>query len=198
MNISDAGLNIIKKYEGCRLTAYRCPSGVLTIGYGHTNGVREGQTITETQATEYLKNDVHNAEKYVSAYIPIYHFSQLQFDALTSFCFNCGPGNLRKLLNGGQHVIHEISEGFPNYCHSKGKVLNGLVRRRAEEKALFDRGTSKKPIPDVAEEVIAGKWGNNPYRQKALEQAGYDYEEVRKEDKKFALEAMRKGFPSSY
>ena len=140
MRISDNGLNIIKKYEGCKLTAYKCPSGVWTIGYGHTSGVVQGMTITQEQADNFLRSDVANAEKYVGQYNELYHFSQNEFDALVSFTYNCGAGNFRKLINGGQRTKKEISNAIPRYNKGGGKVLNGLVKRRADEKALFDRG----------------------------------------------------------
>ena len=100
MRTSDEGLNLIKKYEGCLLTAYKCPSGVWTIGYGHTHNVKEDMTITQAQADDFLRSDLMNAEKYVDIYAPIYHFTQAQFDALVSFTYNCGAGNLKKLVNG--------------------------------------------------------------------------------------------------
>lgn len=101
MQTSGAGLNLIKSFEGCRLQAYQDSGGVWTIGYGHTNGVLPGQTITQQQAEEFLKQDLKNAEKYVGQYDHIYHFKQYQFDALVSFTYNAGAGNLKKLLNAG-------------------------------------------------------------------------------------------------
>lgn len=181
MIISDAGLNLIKKYEGCHLTAYRCPSGVLTIGYGHTNSVVAGMTITQEQADGFLRNDVKSAEKYVNQYVPIYHFTQNQYDALVSFTFNCGAGNLKKLVNGGQRTIREISNAIPNYNKGGGKVLNGLVKRRAEEKALFDRDIPKKSVSEIVDEVIAGKWSSGNDRRQRLTKAGYNYNEIQNE-----------------
>ena len=139
MIASDECLNLIKKYEGCHLTAYKCPSGVYTIGYGHTRNVKEGQMISQAEAEIYLREDIKASEAYVRNYSMLYNFNQHQFDALTSFCFNCGVSNLKKLLDGGHRTIKEISEAIPLYNKSRGKVLSGLVKRRAEEKALFDR-----------------------------------------------------------
>lgn len=181
MRISDAGLNLIKKYEGCHLTAYRCPSGVLTIGYGHTNSVSQGMTITQEQADDFLRFDVGNAEKYVNQYDAIYHFTQGQFDALVSFTYNCGAGNLKKLVNGGQRTITEISQAIPNYNKGGGKVLKGLVKRRADEKAMFDASTPKMPIDKIVEEVIAGKWSSGNDRRQRLSRAGYNYYEIQAE-----------------
>lgn len=138
MKLSSAGLKLIKNFEGCRLKAYKDIGGVLTIGYGHTSGVTSGMTITQAQADEFLKADCRNAEKAVYSYFNTYRWTQNQFDALVSFTFNCGSGNLKKLLDGGRRSIAEISESIPKYNKAKGVVLNGLVRRRAAEKEMFD------------------------------------------------------------
>lgn len=137
MVTSTNGINLIKKFEGCRLTAYRCSAGVLTIGYGHTKGVTEGMTITEEQATEFLKSDLKTSENAVNKY-NAYGFNQNQFDALVSFTFNCGSGNLSKLTAKGTRTIAEISNALLLYNKANGKKLAGLVKRRQAEKALFD------------------------------------------------------------
>lgn len=181
MRTSDEGLNLIKKYEGCLLTAYKCPSGVWTIGYGHTHNVKEDMTITQAQADDFLRSDLMNAEKYVDIYAPIYHFTQAQFDALVSFTYNCGAGNLKKLVNGGMRTIYEISEAIPSYNKSRGVVLKGLTKRRYEEKAMFDRDMPKKSLTEVAREVLDGKWGNGNDRRQRLTKAGYDFKQVQAE-----------------
>lgn len=142
MHVSDEGLSLIKKFEGCRLTAYRCPAGVLTIGYGHTAGVTEGMQITVAQADDYLREDINKFELAVLKYDPVYHFTQNQFDALVSFTYNCGVGNLKNLTSSGTRTISQISAKFPAYCKAGGVVLLGLQRRRAAEKALFDDAQS--------------------------------------------------------
>ena len=142
MKINKKGLSIIKQFEGCRLTAYKDPVGIPTIGYGHTAGVKLGQTITQAQADAYLAQDAGTAEKAVSRYDDTYHWNENQFSALVSFTYNCGAGNLDKLLEGGNRTVEEISAKISTY--NKGTVngtkvvLSGLVRRRAAEKALFD------------------------------------------------------------
>lgn len=136
MRISENGLNLIKKFEGCRLEAYRDPAGVLTIGYGHTHGVQEGMRITQETADEYLRDDCAAAEKNVNGFEAKYHWNQNQFDALVSFAFNLG--SINQLTANGTRSIAEISAKIPEYCHAGGKKLNGLVRRRAAEKELFD------------------------------------------------------------
>lgn len=147
LNISSNGLKIIKKYEGCRLTAYKCPAGVWTIGYGHTKGVKQGMTITQAKADAYLEADCKTFVKAVNKYYGTgknkYEFNQNQFDALVSFTYNCGAGNLKTLLDGGKRSFAEISKAIPKYTRANGKVLKGLANRRADEKNLFDKKVTK-------------------------------------------------------
>ncbi len=143
--IGQAGLKLIMEFEGCRLAAYQCAAGVWTIGYGHTAGVHKGMTITQVQAEEYLKQDVAKFEKYVNnaTYVPITaSLTQNQFDALVSFAYNCGAGNVKKLCHG--RTAAQISTAMLQYCKANGKVLAGLKRRREAEQKLFntpDTGT---------------------------------------------------------
>ena len=134
MNI-EKGLNLIKKFEGCRLKSYRCPAGVLTIGYGHTKGVKSGQVITQAQAEELLRKDIVNFCKKVDKYDKIYHFNENEYNALLSFVFNIG--NLNQLTANGTRSKKVIGEKMKLYTKSGGKTLNGLVRRRNEE---YERG----------------------------------------------------------
>ena len=150
--IGSKGLEIIKKWEGLRLKAYTCPAGVLTIGYGHTKGVKAGDVITEAQAVEFLISDCQASANYVDnkKYVP-HDLNDNQRDALISFTFNCGPGNLKNLCQpkGRVRTLEEISKAIPLYNKGGGKVLPGLVKRRAEEKALFDslEGITVKSYP---------------------------------------------------
>lgn len=137
MNI-EKGLNLIKKFEGCRLKAYRCPAGVLTIGYGHTKGVKSGQVITQAQADELLRKDIVNFCKKVDKYDKIYHFNENEYNALLSFVFNIG--NLNQLTANGTRSKKVIGEKMKLYTKAGGKTLNGLVRRRNEEYALYTKG----------------------------------------------------------
>ena len=137
MKTSQRGINLIKQFEGVRLTAYKCPAGVYTIGYGHTRGVKRGMKITEEEASAYLTTDLLNSEKAVERYDSVYHWNQNEFDALVSFTFNCGAANLRSLLRNGRRNRSQIAETLPLYRKAGGKVLKGLERRRAAEKALF-------------------------------------------------------------
>lgn len=141
--IGQAGLALIKQYEGCRLAAYKCSAGVWTIGYGHTAGVHSGMTITQAQADAYLQQDIAKFEGYANnpAYVPITEqLNQNQFDALVSFAFNLGAGNLRKLCKG--RTAAQIALAMPSYNKAAGKVLAGLTRRRKAEQALFNKAVS--------------------------------------------------------
>lgn len=133
MRTSDKGIALIKSFEGCRLTAYLCPAGVWTIGYGHTAGVKEGQTITQEQADDFLKTDLARYERYVIN--TGLNLNQGQFDALVSFTYNCGPGNLKNLIS--ERSLAEIAEAMLLYNKGNGEVLPGLVRRRKAERELF-------------------------------------------------------------
>ena len=140
MTVSDRGVELIAKYEGCRLEAYKCPAGVWTIGYGHTAGVQPGQTLPSKEAAKaLLKEDLKKYGGHVNQCVKkgqiTFPLTQNQFDALTSFCYNCGAGNLQKLVNG--RTAPEVAEKMMAYTKGGGKVLPGLVRRREEEKALF-------------------------------------------------------------
>ena len=137
MKTSQRGINLIKQFEGVRFTAYKCPAGVYTIGYGHTRGVKRGMKITEEEANAYLTADLLNSEKAVERYDSVYHWNQNEFDALVSFTFNCGAANLRSLLRNGRRNRSQIAATLPLYRKAGGKVLKGLERRRAAEKALF-------------------------------------------------------------
>lgn len=134
MQTSHNGINLIKEFEGCRLTAYKCPAGVWTIGYGHTSGVKSGQTITQQQADNYLREDLKIYENYVKKIVKL-ELNQNQFDALVSFCYNCGPGNLQTLVKN--RTLPQIADCLLQYNKGGGVVLNGLVRRRKAERALF-------------------------------------------------------------
>ncbi|MCM1090538.1 MAG: glycoside hydrolase family protein [Butyrivibrio sp.] len=136
MQISDRGLQLIAKYEGCRLMAYQDPVGIWTIGYGHTKGVYAGQVISQALAEQFLREDVAKAEQAVEKYDEIYHWTQNQYDALVSFAYNVG--SIDQLTQKGSRTIAQISAKIPEYNKGKGQVLPGLVRRRAEEQVLFN------------------------------------------------------------
>ena len=129
MTLSSAGLNLIKSFEGCRLQAYKDPAGIWTIGYGHTNGVKKGQVITQAQADQFLLHDLAWAESAVNALNR--DLTQGEYDALVSFTFNCGAGNLVKLTK--DRTMDQIKEKILLYNKAGGTVLTGLMRRRRAE-----------------------------------------------------------------
>jgi len=134
MKISSKGINLVKQFEGCRLTAYRCPAGVWTIGYGHTDGVRQGQKISAAQAECFLRADMEKYEKKVDRYNK-YGWNQNEFDALVSFAFNVG--SIDQLTGNGTRSRAVIADKMLLYNKGGGKVLAGLTRRRQAERALF-------------------------------------------------------------
>jgi lysozyme len=147
MYISKKGLDLIKFFETLKLKAYRCPAGVWTVGYGHTKGVYPGMVITEELADKFLVDDVWNFEREVESLVKV-PITQNQFDALVSFAFNVGSdiddddiaeglgdSTLLKKLNRGD--VQGAADEFPKWNKSRGKVLNGLIKRRAAERELF-------------------------------------------------------------
>lgn len=181
-NLSENGLNLIKSFEGCKLTAYKClpTEKYYTIGYGHYGSdVTAGMKITKEQAGELLLQDCKKAIKNVNSFMSKYNFNQNQFDALVSFAFNVG--SINQLTASGTRTLEQISSKITAYNKSGGRVIAGLVKRRAKEKELFDTPTSttvKKSNEEIAKEVVAGKWGNGNARKTALTKAGYDYKTI--------------------
>lgn len=135
MKISQKGINLIKQFEGCKLAAYRCPVGILTIGYGHTGNVQEGQVITQNYAETLLRQDLISYELKVDKYNPRYTWRQHEFDALVSFAYNIG--NIDQLTANGTRSRTEIAEKMLLYNKAGGKVLEGLNKRRRAERELF-------------------------------------------------------------
>lgn len=140
MQISDKGVELIARYEGCRTEAYKCPAGVWTIGYGHTAGVQPGDRLPSQEAAKaLLKKDLAKYGGYVNDCVKkgliTFPLTQNQFDALTSFCYNCGNGSLQKLVSGRDAAT--IAAKMLLYNKGGGKVLSGLTRRREEERSLF-------------------------------------------------------------
>lgn len=139
MKTSHKGIELIKRHEGFRARAYKCPAGVWTIGYGHTRGVKSGDVIDKAQGERFLIQDVQIAEREVNSHGLT--FNQNQFDALVSFVFNIGSGNftrstlLRKLKVNTNDAT--ISYEFSRWKYAGGKVSTGLVKRRKEEAELY-------------------------------------------------------------
>ena len=138
MKISNNGLNLIKQFEGCRLIAYKpvATEKYYTIGYGHTGeDVKPNMVISQAQADRYLQQDIERYENYVNKYCAKLNLNLNQFDALTSFTYNCGPGNLKKLIEG--RTISQIADAILQFNHAGGKELAGLTKRRKAERELF-------------------------------------------------------------
>jgi lysozyme len=142
MKTSQRGIELIQEFEGCVLTAYQDGGGVWTIGYGHTAGVQEGQVITQQDANEFLCDDLEETETAVDSLVDV-PVSQNEFDALVSFTYNLGQGNLGsstllKLLNSGNPTL--AADEFPKWNLVAGEPSDGLTRRREAERSLFLEG----------------------------------------------------------
>ena len=140
MQTSQEGLSLIKKFEGCELEAYRCAASVLTIGYGSTKDVKEGDSITQEEADALLLHEMNEYEGYVKDSVTV-DLDQNQFDALVSWVFNLGPSNLKastmlKVLNNKE--FEEVPSQIKRWNKAGGKVLQGLIRRREAEALLFE------------------------------------------------------------
>lgn len=137
--INQAGIDLIKRFEGLKLRAYTCSGGVLTVGYGSTKGVKKGMVITMTEAEERLREDLADAEGAVERLVSV-PLTDNEFGALVSLVFNIGAGafetsTLRRLLNGGQRTDAALQ--FIRWNRAGGRILSGLTRRRIAEAALF-------------------------------------------------------------
>lgn len=139
MRTNQAGINLIRKFEGCRLEAYTCPAGRLTIGYGHTQGVYAGMHITPKIADEFLKSDLAEFENQLNGLH--LHLTENQFSALISFIYNLGFGNFlnstlkAKICNRSDDPL--IRDEFARWVKSAGKTLPGLIERRKAEADLY-------------------------------------------------------------
>lgn len=141
MKTNQAGIDLIKHFEGCRLAVYHDPVGIPTVGYGHVVEDRVGTLITQAQADLWLVQDLEVSEKAVSKYVAT-EINENQFAALVSFTFNLGSARLRestllKFLNMG-HPFDAANE-FLKWTKAGGVFMPGLLRRRIGERALFLR-----------------------------------------------------------
>lgn len=140
MKTSEAGLALIRKFEGCVLKAYRCPAGVWTIGYGHTGGVRNGEQIDKVRAEELLAEDVERVEDLLCGKFKN-GMPQRHFDVLVSFIFNIGwdafsASTLCRFIMekaGDRAVCQQLLR----WHNAAGKPLLGLMKRRVEEANLW-------------------------------------------------------------
>lgn len=140
MQVSENGIKLTESSEGCQLRAYRDTGGVLTIGYGHTRGVRENQVIDQPTAESLLKHDMDYAVGIVNSHaMPC--TTQGQFDALVDFVFNVGPSQFLSSHLLKYHLAGDYAAAaaeFPKWQYDNGKVEPGLVKRRAAEAALYE------------------------------------------------------------
>ena len=139
MKISEDGLELIKKFEGCETTAYQDSVGVWTIGFGHTKGVEEGQTCSIEDAESMLADEMDEYEGYINNMVKV-DLQQHEFDALVAWVYNLGPTNLGestmlKVLNGGQ--FDRDPDEMNRWTRAGGEILEGLVRRRQAESLMF-------------------------------------------------------------
>jgi GH24 family phage-related lysozyme (muramidase)/uncharacterized protein YgiM (DUF1202 family) len=163
MKLSDNGVELLKEFESLRLTPYKAlPSEpYYTIGYGHYGtDVTADMRITIAQAEAYLRQDVGTAEAAVNKYCAALGLNQNQYDALVSFTYNCGAGNLQKLVK--DRTKAQIAAALSDYCHAGGKVVAGLVRRRKREQELFN-------TPTEGASNIESEGGNMSKAQQAVD-----------------------------
>jgi|TARA_S200002703_G_scaffold125704_2_gene112001 lysozyme len=140
MKISQEGLSLIKKFEGCELEAYRCAANVLTIGYGSTKGVKEGDTITQEEADSLLLHEMDEYEGYINDMVKS-DLKQNEFDSLVSWVFNLGPSNLSSstlLQKLNNKDWNDVPNQIKRWNKAGGQVKQGLVRRREAEALLFE------------------------------------------------------------
>lgn len=139
MKTSQKGIELIKKYEGCKLYAYRDSVGVLTIGFGHTKNVKAGMAITQQQAEQFLKEDISPIETVLNS-LNI-NFTQGQFDSLVSWIFNLGVGNFKSSTMYKNIVARksddDITSQMVKWHNAGGKPLLGLKKRRCAEANMF-------------------------------------------------------------
>lgn len=185
MKVSNNCIALIKQFEGCRLEAYKCPAGVWTIGFGHTAGVKEGMKISQSQAELFLLEDLQKYADKVNKYDPKYRWTQNEFDALVSFCYNIG--NIDQLTANGTRNRQVIAEKMLLYNKAGGKVLNGLTRRRKAEHALFTQSV-KEELPILRK---GSKGYYVGYLQEKLNTLGYNCGKVDKIFGAKTLEAVK-------
>lgn len=152
LKYSDAGLQLTKQFEGCRLTAYQDQVGIWTIGYGHTGAeITKGLTITEEQASALLAADVAGAVACVNQSVKV-AINQNQFDALVDFVFNLGcaafsQSTLLRLLNAGH--LSDAAREFLRWNRAGDRIIPGLTRRRQAEMDLFNKPVTIAVLPQV-------------------------------------------------
>jgi lysozyme len=148
MRCNDAGIQIIKAFEGFRSKPYKCSANVSTVGFGSTRGFDNGpvrmdmEPVTREEAEELLRRDIRQTESAVGKLIKV-ALTENEFSALCSFCYNVGSGNLQRSslrlkLNRNDRL--GAADEFPKWRRAAGKILRGLVLRREAERILFMGG----------------------------------------------------------
>ena len=147
MNVSKAGIALIKHHEGVRSRPYRCPANLWTVGVGHLIGDGKllpdswNRTFTEVEIDGLLRADLRRFELGVSKMLPNVPLRQCEFDCLVSFAFNVGLGTFQRstlrqaLLRNDKKAA---MESLIKYCRAGGKIVKGLQTRRLDERALFE------------------------------------------------------------
>jgi len=168
MKTSAKARSLIMKYEGFRGTTYRCPAGVLTIGYGHTSAagkpqVTAGMKITRKEAEDILANDLVKYERAVAQGLKV-EVAQEQWDAMVSLCYNIGPGaflrsSVLKATNKRQWA--DAARRFALWNKAGGRVLPGLIRRRAEEAAMYASAQPKEKIAEAEGQALDAPVGRS-------------------------------------
>lgn len=190
MRTSDDGIELIKQFEGVRLLAYRDSVGVWTIGYGHTAAAgspapTSGMRISDQDAEEILRRDLGKFERGVEGLVKV-ELQQHQFDALVSFAFNVGLGNLGQstlLKKVNAQNFDQVPAEFLKWNKAGGKELPGLTRRRHAEAAIFasvdhrvaiasDESSSEPDLPTPSKTMAQSKEGNTAIVSGALASAG--------------------------
>ena len=141
MRVSEEGVALIKKFEGCELESYKCPAGVWTIGYGYTKKVKEGVVISKEEAEKLLREDIEEFEGYVKNLVHV-DLEQCQYDAFVSWVFNLGPTNLKnssllRILNSTHVDWADIPYQIQRWNKVNGVPNEGLKKRRKAEALLF-------------------------------------------------------------
>lgn len=152
MKINEEGINLIKYYEKCKLEAYKAlpTEKYYTIGWGHYGeDVLPGMKLTQAQADELFRKDLEKFEKCVTSNTKKWILNENQFSALVSFTYNCGAGNLKKLVEGRN--LDQIADKMLDFNHANGKVHSGLTKRRQKERELF-----LKPVEEEKMKYIIG------------------------------------------
>lgn len=187
--LSAAGLKLIRSFEGCekrikpgRFKAYVDPVGILTIGWGHTNATgrqfKTGEVWTQAECDAALREDMGTFEAGVRSLVKV-RLEPCQFDALVSFAYNCGIGNLRsstllRKVNKGDHAA--AAREFAKWNKAGGRVMRGLTRRRAAEATLFQGAgclqvdaRDDEPMPQAVDAPARASW--RPSRTRASRRA---------------------------